>query len=338
MFPVTPLQGQNGSRVFGLGPLGPRRARRAGGGRRRGRWPGTMAPAPAPPRPPPASRSAISPPPIWREFAALVLSPGVPLTHPAPHLDASRKARAAGIEMIGDIELFCRENAGTGRALRRHHRHQRQIDHDGAHRPCAARGRAATPQVGGNIGTAVLALRAAGARPASMSSSCRPIRSISRRRSSPTSAVLLNITPDHLDRHGDMAGYAAVKARIFARQCTGDTAVVGVDEPGAAAIASGAAGGIRPMSAVSVLGRWPTASAPATACSTTAWRRAVAGRPRRRSTRCAARTIGRTPRRLWRRAGAGARRGGDRRGLEQLPGPRPSHGAGRPQRQRHLRQ
>src|SRR5690606_29028747 len=44
----------------------------------------------------------------WRNFSALVLSPGVPLTHPVPHWTV-RKAEAAGIEIIGDIELFCRE-------------------------------------------------------------------------------------------------------------------------------------------------------------------------------------------------------------------------------------
>ena len=43
-------------------------------------------------------------------------------------------------------------------------------------------------------------------------------------------AVLLNITPDHLDRHGDMGGYIAAKRRIFARQGAGATAVVGIDD------------------------------------------------------------------------------------------------------------
>ena len=44
----------------------------------------------------------------WTSFSALILAPGVPLTHPAPHWTVL-KARAAGIEVIGDIELFCRE-------------------------------------------------------------------------------------------------------------------------------------------------------------------------------------------------------------------------------------
>ena len=42
--------------------------------------------------------------------------------------------------------------------------------------------------------------------------------------------MLLNITPDHLDRHGDMAGYVAAKEHIFARQQPGDCAVIGIDD------------------------------------------------------------------------------------------------------------
>ena len=44
-------------------------------------------------------------------------------------------------------------------------------------------------------------------------------------------AALLNLSPDHLDRHGDMAGYVAAKRAIFDRQAQGDIAVVGVDDP-----------------------------------------------------------------------------------------------------------
>src|SRR5436853_353488 len=44
----------------------------------------------------------------WRSFSALILAPGIPLTHPRPHWTVT-SARAAGIEVIGDIELFCRE-------------------------------------------------------------------------------------------------------------------------------------------------------------------------------------------------------------------------------------
>src|SRR4051812_47081614 len=44
----------------------------------------------------------------WEKFAALILTPGAPLTHPTPHWSVLR-AREAGVEVIGDIELFCRE-------------------------------------------------------------------------------------------------------------------------------------------------------------------------------------------------------------------------------------
>src|ERR1700716_1317653 len=44
----------------------------------------------------------------WSRIAALVLAPGVPLTHPAPHWVVGL-ARNAAVEVIGDIELFCRE-------------------------------------------------------------------------------------------------------------------------------------------------------------------------------------------------------------------------------------
>src|SRR5512134_3456920 len=48
----------------------------------------------------------------WSGFAALVLSPGVPLTHPEPHWTV-KLARAAGVEIIGDVELFARERAAV---------------------------------------------------------------------------------------------------------------------------------------------------------------------------------------------------------------------------------
>ncbi len=53
----------------------------------------------------------------------------------------------------------------------------------------------------------------------------------------PRVALLLNLTPDHLDRHGDFDAYRAAKARIFARQGEGDVAIVNGDDPNCAAIA-----------------------------------------------------------------------------------------------------
>src|SRR5512136_790976 len=49
----------------------------------------------------------------WTKIAALVLAPGVPLTHPEPHWTVI-KARGAGVEVIGDTELFFRQRASQG--------------------------------------------------------------------------------------------------------------------------------------------------------------------------------------------------------------------------------
>jgi UDP-N-acetylmuramoylalanine--D-glutamate ligase len=61
-------------------------------------------------------------------------------------------------------------------------------------------------------------------------------------------AIMLNLSPDHLDRHGSMAGYAAAKAQIFARQQAGDVAVLGQDDPMTAAMGAGLAACVVPIS------------------------------------------------------------------------------------------
>ena len=149
----------------------------------------------------------------WSRFAALVLAPGVPLTHPAPHWTVT-KARAAGVEVIGDIELFCRERAesasdsdfvaitgtngkSTTTALIAH----------------ILRAAGCDAQMGGNIGTAILDLEPPAANRVhviEMSSfQIELTPSLA-----PSIGVLLNISPDHLDRHGTMEHYAALKARL----------------------------------------------------------------------------------------------------------------------------
>ena len=66
-------------------------------------------------------------------------------------------------------------------------------------------------------------------------------------------AVLLNITPDHLDRHGGMDGYIAAKQRIFAGQRHPHTAVIGIDDTYAAALcATLAADGVHATIPISV--------------------------------------------------------------------------------------
>ncbi|WP_333793952.1 UDP-N-acetylmuramoyl-L-alanine--D-glutamate ligase [Hyphomicrobium sp.] len=169
----------------------------------------------------------------WSGFAALVLTPGVPLTHPEPHWTVL-KAQATGVEIIGDIELFFRERAATfpeapviaitgtnGKstttALVAHL--LRELGND--------------VQMGGNIGQAVLTLEP----PAETRIHVLELSSFQidlAPGATPTVAVLLNITPDHIDRHGTIEHYAAVKRRLVER--AQETAVIGIDDAWCAAV------------------------------------------------------------------------------------------------------
>ena len=155
-----------------------------------------------------------------RASTALVISPGIPNRLPKPHPVAAA-ARAAGKQIICDIELLAR--AQPRRALRRHHRHQRQVDHDGADRPHPADRPARRCEVGGNIGRGALDLAPLGQGGIYVlelsSYQLELLADLPRRRRG-----LLNITPDHIDRHGDMAGYVAAKKHIFDRQQRAATA------------------------------------------------------------------------------------------------------------------
>jgi UDP-N-acetylmuramoylalanine--D-glutamate ligase len=165
------------------------------------------------------------------ETEGLVMSPGIPHTHPEPHPGAAR-ARSAGVPLLSDIELLaraCRDarfvgitgtnGKSTTTALVGH--------------LLASAGR--DVQVGGNIGTPALTLSALGGDGIyvlEMSSyQLELIPSLVF-----DVGVLLNITPDHLDRHGGMDGYIAAKRRIFERQDGDDTAIVALDDAASEAI------------------------------------------------------------------------------------------------------
>jgi UDP-N-acetylmuramoylalanine--D-glutamate ligase len=157
---------------------------------------------------------------------SLVLSPGIPHSYPAPHPVVTR-ARAAGAEIIGDIELLARtqrdaayigitgtNGKSTTTAL---------IGHI-----LALAGRKVA--VGGNLGTPALSLAplGAGATYVLEMSSYQLELTFSLEFDV---AILLNITPDHLDRHGGMDGYIAAKQRIFGGQKAPQAAIIGVDDP-----------------------------------------------------------------------------------------------------------
>jgi UDP-N-acetylmuramoylalanine--D-glutamate ligase len=176
----------------------------------------------------------------WSKIAALVLAPGVPLTHPEPHW-VVKLAQSAGAEIIGDIELFCRERArhapgspfvaitgtngkSTTTALIAHLVKSAGMD----------------AQLGGNIGTAILSLQ----RP---DSHVKPLRVHVVECSSyqidlapsldPSVGILINLSEDHLDRHGTIEHYAEVKERLVAGVPGTGTAIVGVDDNWCSAIA-----------------------------------------------------------------------------------------------------
>ena len=170
----------------------------------------------------------------WSEFSSFVLSPGVPLTHPEPHWSV-KLAEAAGVEIIGDIELFCREREAhapaaplvaitgtngksTTTAL---------ISHIIAHS-----GRDA--QMGGNIGRAALTLDQPAAERFYVLE-CSSYQIELAPSLAPSIGVLLNLSPDHIDRHGTMERYAGIKERLVAAS---ELAVIGVDDAPCEGVAS----------------------------------------------------------------------------------------------------
>lgn len=169
----------------------------------------------------------------WADYAALILAPGVPLTHPEPHWTVQRAA-SAKVPIIGDIELFCRERArlvpnapfiaitgtngkSTTTALIAHM--MRVAGYD--------------VQMGGNIGTAILSLEPP-AQGRVHVIECSSYQIDLAPSLAPSVGILLNITPDHLDRHGTMDNYAAVKERLVAQA---QQAIIGVDDEWCRAIA-----------------------------------------------------------------------------------------------------
>jgi len=196
----------------------------------------------------------------WSGFAAFLLSPGVPLTHPRPHWTVER-AKAAGVEIVGDMELYARTVAATPKAKR-----PRTVAITGTNGKSTTTaligwvlekaGRDA--RIGGNIGVGVLGLPDMhGGAVYVLETSSYQLDLTSTFR--PDVAVLMNLSPDHLDRHGGMAGYVAAKRRIFANQGAGDTAVVGADDPyGQEICTSLMASGrmtVRPISSSRAIGR-----------------------------------------------------------------------------------
>lgn len=161
----------------------------------------------------------------WREATSLILSPGIPHTHPKPH-PIVLMARDAGCEIIGDVEVLART--------------QRDASYVGI---TGTNGKSTTTalighifltsgreaEIGGNLGMSACSL-------APLEGDGTYILEMSSYQLELTFSitfdvgVLLNISPDHLDRHGGMDGYIAAKRLIFHRQTKPRTAVIGIDD------------------------------------------------------------------------------------------------------------
>ena len=189
----------------------------------------------------PASRSAAAAAGIrlceptawdWPGLDALVLSPGVPLTHPAPH-PVVRSARGADCPVIGDIELLG-EAAPDARMVGVTGTNGKSTTTALLGHLLAEAGR--TVAVGGNLGPPALSLPALGEDGIYVvECSSYQLDLIDRMRFD--TAVLLNLSPDHLDRHGDLAGYVAAKRRIFRdKPGGGQVAIVGTDDAASRAV------------------------------------------------------------------------------------------------------
>ena len=161
----------------------------------------------------------------WATIDTLILSPGIALNYPQPH-PIARLAGSAGVDIFGDIELLSLSGISA-----------RTIGITGTN------GKSTTTalighllshgnkkvEVGGNLGVPVLDLE-------SLDDDGSYVLEMSSYQLELTHslifdvALLLNISPDHLDRHGGMAGYIAAKKRIFAGQSHSQVAIIGVDD------------------------------------------------------------------------------------------------------------
>ena len=160
---------------------------------------------------------------------ALVLSPGIPHVLPKPH-PAALMAREAGIPILSDADLLYQ-------AVRRAGSRARFAGITGTNGKSTT-----TALLAHMLATAGIPVAAGGnLGPASLSLPCLPDDGVYVLEMSSymlerlqdlhfTVACLLNLTPDHLDRHGDMDGYLHAKWHIFDSQRSGDLAVIGFGE------------------------------------------------------------------------------------------------------------
>lgn len=170
----------------------------------------------------------------FKQFDGLVLSPGVPLTHPRPHW-VVQKANQENIPILGDIELFLRaiKHSGVGKIVAVTGTNGKSTTVSLIHHILVEAGLDA--HLGGNIGsTMALDLPAATTSKIYIlelsSYQIDLMPSLQKQGFAPDIAVLINVSADHLDRHGTLENYAKVKSQIFKQQGLADLSIIGIDD------------------------------------------------------------------------------------------------------------
>ena len=158
----------------------------------------------------------------------LVVSPGIPLDQPQ-----IAAAREAGVPIMGEIELASRWL--TGRIVAITGTKGKSTTTTLTGRMFTAGG--LTAVVGGNIGTPLSSQVAASTPETFHIVEVSSFQLETTETFHPWIAVLLNLSSDHLDRHGSMEAYGAAKAKIFANQTSEDWAVINADDPQTLALA-----------------------------------------------------------------------------------------------------
>lgn len=182
----------------------------------------------------------------FTKLDALLLAPGVPLTHPTPHAIV-KKAIAANVPLISDLDVFqaARHTLSPHKTVAITGTNGKSTTTALIHHIISSASKPAA--IGGNIGTGVLSLEQlpkGGAYVFELSSFQLELTSSF----DADVAVLLNITPDHLDRHGDMASYVAAKKRLFDMQSKMGTAVISIDDEYGLSIAADCKNKVIPFS------------------------------------------------------------------------------------------
>ena len=158
---------------------------------------------------------------------SLIISPSIPLTHPSPHV-LVEKAHESNVEVIGDMELFAREYNSVGSR-------DKIIAITGTNGKSTTvallshilRSSGFDSQMGGNIGFPILDLSSFssdGSRFYVLECSSYQLELCPSLR--PQIGVLLNITPDHIDRHGTFENYASIKRGLLSRS---ESTIIGTD-------------------------------------------------------------------------------------------------------------